>query len=79
MSSNLKRKLVEPEDGIYSLERLANSAGSDSDESSIGQVPTNRGRKLKRNARYVHRGRLAGEYGLSLDAAVSASPNCADT
>lgn len=43
---------------------------SDSDASSIGQAPTNRGKKLKRNARYVHRGRLAGEYGLMLDGAV---------
>jgi len=43
---------------------------SDSDASSIGQAPTNRGRKLKRNARYVHQGRLAGEYGLMLDGAV---------
>ena len=43
---------------------------SDSDASSIGQAPTNRGRKLKRNARYVHRGRLARECGLTLDGAV---------
>lgn len=47
---------------------------SDSDDSSIGQAPTNRGRKLKRNARYVHRGRLAGEYCLTLDGAVFLTP-----
>ena len=45
-------------------------ADSDSDASSIGQAPSNRGRKLKRNARYVHRGRLASAYGLTLDGAV---------
>jgi hypothetical protein len=67
--SNLKRKLAEPEDGVYNgLDIL--TLDSDSDGSSIGQATTNRGKKLKRHARYVHRGRLAGEYGLTLDGAV---------
>ena len=47
---------------------------SDSDVSSIGQATSNRGKKLKRHARYVYHGRLAGEYGLALDGAVS--PHC---
>lgn len=72
--SNLKRKLAEPEDGALPPRPpplCADSfAGSDSDTSSIGQAPTNRGRKLKRHARSVHRGRLAGEYGLAVDGAV---------
>jgi hypothetical protein len=49
---------------------------SDSDASSIGQATSNRGKKLKRRARYVHRGRLAGEYGLTLDGAVRVFLNC---
>jgi len=71
--SNLKRKLAEPEDGYHSPADLLTPLDSDSDASSIGQAPSNRGRKLKRNARYVHRGRLAGEYSLTLDGAVSSS------
>lgn len=55
---------------LFGLEG-ANVLASDSEASSIGQASTNRGKKLKRNARYVHRGRLAAEYGLTLDGAVS--------
>jgi len=70
--SNLKRKLAEPEDGFspFALRIFPNFIASDSDTSSIGDANNNRGKKLKRHARYVHRGRLAGAYGLTLDGAV---------